>query len=539
MLKEINKYAPVLGLLIFLVSIGTISITARIADPLLWASAIFGVLLFLTIFIQGVSQNFSHYVSNFLYLLFVLGTVVMLFEISQNRHREWDLTQNKVHSLFPPVQEYLQNLQTRVHIIAFTSEADSKYVANELRRYTAFGKSLTFETADPFRDVLTIAQLKVLEPDLTLNTNETMVLRYAVDPETNQPLNDIVRQIKITGIEEEQLINGVIQVVNDRRYNLYFLQDHHELDIESEPSEDNQRTMFTLRNLLAERGFYFRPLNLRTSNVIPADCDILVCVSPLEDLWETEVETLSNYLGAGGKAMFLLDPPINPQIQLTNFSQLLRRFGVNAQTDQLIVDNNATTQYTRDPLLFPIVQYANNPLVRDLGLSGSTFQVNVAMPLFPVAGAEASGFVYQDLLFSGKNSWSISALQLQQLSSDSSASQLARGVIEPRSIAAVVSKGITGPGDERGMKMLVMGDGTCFEDQNLKRTQAIMFFNIVNWMIEGPSTVAIPPRRPPNTPKTEIDPFQQRLLLGGTVFILPSLIFFGGLGYFILRRRTR
>ena len=107
---------------------------------------------------------------------------------------------------------------------------------------------------------------------------------------------------------------------------------------------------------------------------------------------------------------------------------------------------------------------------------------------------------------------------------------------ECRAAALQALGSIARGGALHGTKLLVMGEGTCLLDGTLKNPQANLFYNATNWLIERRSMVAIPMAKIENTPSNITAP-QQRVLLASTVFVLPALLFFGGLGYTILRRR--
>ena len=94
-MKQFLHTLPVLGLLIFLTGIVFISITNDWHNWSSWTVCGLGVLLFLTIFIRGISRNFSHYVSNALCVLFVLITLVgsgLLILLFRKGVGVWDLT---------------------------------------------------------------------------------------------------------------------------------------------------------------------------------------------------------------------------------------------------------------------------------------------------------------------------------------------------------------------------------------------------------------------------------------------------------------
>ena len=64
-MKRFLQTAPVFGLLTFLV--GIIFAARNWQSPVAWFTCGLGVLLFLTIFARGASQNFSNYVTSALF----------------------------------------------------------------------------------------------------------------------------------------------------------------------------------------------------------------------------------------------------------------------------------------------------------------------------------------------------------------------------------------------------------------------------------------------------------------------------------------
>ncbi len=94
-------------------------------------------------------------------------------------------------------------------------------------------------------------------------------------------------------------------------------------------------------------NYEVKTLNLLEKAEVPTDCTVLVVAGPSGDYVQPEVDAIKKYVEGGGRAIFMLDPPlkigrkeIGDNKALTD---LLAAWGVTADKD-LLLDENPLSQ---------------------------------------------------------------------------------------------------------------------------------------------------------------------------------------------------
>jgi ABC-type uncharacterized transport system involved in gliding motility auxiliary subunit len=120
-------------------------------------------------------------------------------------------------------------------------------------------------------------------------------------------------------------------------------------------------------------------VNLLQKAEVPADCTVLVVGGPTGDYIQPEVDAIKKYVEGGGRALFMLDPPLKlgrKQISdNTNLTTLLDGWGVTADKDLLLDESAASQLLGGGPEAPVILQYDSHPIVNDLT------NVSTAFPL--------------------------------------------------------------------------------------------------------------------------------------------------------------
>ena len=76
--------------------------------------------------------------------------------------------------------------------------------------------------------------------------------------------------------------------------------------------DDSRRaTVSPASKPLSQRDNYkVQSINLLQKAEVPADCTVLVVAGPTGDYIQPEVDAIKKYVEGGGRALFLLDPPL-------------------------------------------------------------------------------------------------------------------------------------------------------------------------------------------------------------------------------------
>src|SRR5207247_939603 len=142
--------------------------------------------------------------------------------------------------------------------------------------------------------------------------------------------------------------------------------------------DDTDRTGYSrLRDLLTKEEYTPKSISLLQKAEVPADCTVLVVAGPTGDYQQPAVDAIKKYVEEGGRAFFLLDPPLKmgrSEIAYNDaLASLLQNWGVTLQKD-LILDLNPIGQLAGlGPQVALVTHYDRHAIVNDLKGSATGF----------------------------------------------------------------------------------------------------------------------------------------------------------------------
>lgn len=243
----------------------------------------------------------------------------------------WDVTQDKQHTLSSNTIEFVSTLNNEVQLTAFYVGIPPKYLQDLFNEYERTSEGLIrTEIIDPIEKIAYAAKF-----GHAINGKEHKVI---VQSGVNRKEVDFTH----SSLSEEKLTNAIARTSRAPR-KVYFLTGHREYSIDS----DEYTGLSKFKQLLANNNIHSAQLMLGISQVIPADCDVLIIAGPQSALTLQEEALIADYLAAGGDALFLIehtlvttpDKPLSPEQlqQNPSLNVLLNQWGLNVQSD-IVVD---------------------------------------------------------------------------------------------------------------------------------------------------------------------------------------------------------
>jgi ABC-type uncharacterized transport system involved in gliding motility auxiliary subunit len=238
--------------------------------------------------------------------------------IAHARNKRWDLTEHKVFTLSPQTVSVLQSLREPVRAIAFIAP---EHPAREGLRVTF--ERYRIEAPDHFSYSFEDPQRR---PDLTrkysLRGGQTTVVlvRGEGAQETHTSLNVI---------SEQDLTNALLQLTHAGDQRVYFVIGHGEWPLDRDiprPGQQGRTTSLSdLRRQLTQEGYAPRELNLGGGTPVPRDAALLVVAGAKAPFNAPEVESLREYLAAGGRMIYFAEVYGEPGPELR---KLFAEYGV-------------------------------------------------------------------------------------------------------------------------------------------------------------------------------------------------------------------
>jgi hypothetical protein len=487
-------------------------------------------------FVQRATRNLRLYANMTLYAFFFSGSLVMLFLVIQRHGMTYDATRNKLYSLSQVSKNYLHSLTRPVRVTAFVTEADKDHTRQLLGQYAQATPKFSFQLANPFRDVGVARRfgVSVMPGDVyveTLTTGSATTDRVA----------------KIARISEEDITNGIVQVLRARDVVLYFLAGHDELPLERETAaaalagrRASMRNLSWVREQLERSHVKVRPLQLSQRGRVPADASAVISVAPKTDLSGAEKEALERYLDGGGKAVFLLNADL-PQIgagevrmSLRNLGDLLEEVGILLPREMLA--RPVQTPQGGDHFSIP-VQMLPHGITQIEGNDPLVF--THARPVL-VSRTPPEGIRVEPILLSTPDAISLPREEIAtaMLTRKGIDRQFDVKDLAAHTVAVVATRLSPDLPEEMATRVIVIGNGDFVSTERIDQKGWLLFNNAVGWATHAEELVAVPSTEIENTPVLLTDGEKQFLFLLMAILI-PAIVGLLGVGYTIAKREIQ
>ncbi|MFB3853217.1 MAG: GldG family protein [Vicinamibacterales bacterium] len=447
--------------------------------------------------------------------LIVLGILVAINYIASRQNRRWDLTAGGQYTLSDQTAKVLGSLDAPLQVTVFAKETDFLRYQDRLNEYGYLSRHLNIEYVDPDKNPARAQQAEI-------QSYGTIVLQYKGRTE------------RVVSDTEQEITNGIIKVVTGAQKKVYFVQGHGEKD----PTGSDRTGYNTVATALGRDNFGVEKLVLAQETEVPADATLVVIAGPAVDLLEPEIEKLRRFLGKGGKALFLVDPPSAVDTApLTRLNALIGEWGIELGND-VVVDASGLGQLFGADASVPVVAppYPTHPITDNFGLlTAYPFARSVKPATGGAAGREARSFAE-----TGRRSWAetdIAAL-LKGGKAEVTLDEDKGDKPGPISIAAAVTAPVDqseapatppdGEKKEEGPKpetrVAVIGDSDFAANYAVGiQGNRDFFMNVINWLAQQENLISIRPKDPQDR-RITMTADQQSRLTWLSLVIIPVLI---------------
>lgn len=507
------------------------------------AAIVVYIVLHASAFKDTLSRKSFLYSSNLVLVVVIVLAILVLLNYFLSRHNyRLDFTEAKLHSLSDQSVQVLKNLKKEVQIKGFFRDGNFSRSKMEdlLKNFVYYSKMIKFEFVDP-------------------DKNPGLVKGYNITQDGTTVLEAGANENRITTTTEEDLTNALIKVTREGKKIIYFLEGHGEHSIEQ--AEDLGYSF--VRDELQKLGYEAKKLTLALSETFPQDCALLVVPGPQKDLLPNEFETITGYLGSGGRVFFMVDPETAPGLV-----PYLAQFGITLEND-VIVDT-VSRLFGGDYFMPVITEYEIHEITRNFRYATFFPYARSVDPADP----KPEGITLSVLGKTSPNSWSERQLEQRQVAFDKDKDK--QGPISLAVVGTVDAKALENeetpaeqserdagakkaeePGKEdepetaeespetppavdteREGRLAVFGDSDFASNRYYNLSgNGNFFMNTVNWLTEESDLISIQPRT--SSPRTvQFTPSQGRMIFFVSVVILPLFILVLGISVW-LRRRSR
>lgn len=441
------------------------------------------------------------------YVAVVLAVLVLVNFLANRYNKSFDSTTNKRYSLSEQTEKIVKNLNKDVTISYFDKSRGFQGARDLLGRYENLSNKVKVAYIDAEKEPVRARAAGVRSLPTTV-------------------IESGLKRDEAKSLTEEELTGAFIRVLKDGERNICFttgLGEH-------QPDDTGGSGMSAAKEIAEKSNYKVRAISLLEKAEVPKDCTVVVSGGPRRDYPEAVASALKNYVEAGGKALFLTDPPltglrddISPNPELW---KVLNAWGVTS-TDEIVLDTSGAGRLFRMGPEIPLVaSYEQHPIVRDLKETAS------AMPLVrPLEAKGAVGQASTEKLFS------------------SMANSFAKGVanlkgeiqINPEKdkkgpfVLGVAGTYKTGQANNSG-RFVVIGSSSFAMNAYMNfGGNRDLFGNCLNWLAADEDLISIRPKDPEDR-RIQVTRRQMNVLAWSALILLPLAVIAAGVSVWWRRR---
>jgi ABC-type uncharacterized transport system involved in gliding motility auxiliary subunit len=282
-----------------------------------------------------------------IYILVILAIVTVVNVLGNRYPKSHDFTANKRYTLSDQTDKIIKGLKQDATITDFDQTTKFAQAKDLLDQYSSLSTKVHVVYVDPDRE-----QEKAR--DANIRDYGTVIVQVGLKKE------------QAKSVTEEGITGALIQDLKGSTRTVCFVEGSGERQV-----EDTDRNGYSdFKDLLAKDGYAAKPISLLQQAEIPADCTVIVVGGPVSDYVQPEVDAINHYVENGGRALFMLDPPLkvgkSPIADNTALTSLLSDWGVTADKN-LILDMNPIGQLAGvGPQVALVTIYGTHAIVADM-----------------------------------------------------------------------------------------------------------------------------------------------------------------------------
>jgi len=289
-----------------------------------------------------------------LYIVVVLAVLTVANVLGDRYNKTYDTTANKRYSLSEQTAKIVKGLKEPATIYYYDRPTGFKSAKDALDQYANLSPKVHVEYVDLEKNPLAAREAGI-------RSLGTAIVQIGS------------RKEEAKGLNEEGITGAFIRDLKTTTRTICFVTGSGEHQIDETGPDGYSR----FKDLLGKDSYETKSINLLMKAEVPSDCTVVVVAGPKSDYQQPEVDAINTYVDGGGRAMFLLNPPLKMgRTEIADndaLSKVLEDWGVTPDKD-LILDLNPIGQIAglgyQDAL---VTQYDSHQIVNDMKGTATAF----------------------------------------------------------------------------------------------------------------------------------------------------------------------
>jgi ABC-type uncharacterized transport system involved in gliding motility auxiliary subunit len=440
-----------------------------------------------------------------LYILVIVAIIATANVLANRYNKSYDATSNKRYSLSDQTAKIVKGLKQDATITYFDQSTRFQQAKDQLDQYANLSPKVHVDYVDPDKKPQVAREAGV-------KNYGTTIVQIGMKKEEAKSLN------------EEGITGAFIRDLKNTTRTVCFVSGSGEHQI-----DDTDRSGYSaFKDLLAKDDYSAKSINLLQKAEIPSECTVVVVGGPSGDYQQPQLDAIRKFVEGGGRAMFLLDPPLKMgRSEIADndaLTSLLQSWGVTPEKD-LILDLNPIGQLAGlGPQVALVTSYNRHPIVSEMKGSATGF------PLSRSLEVKSADKTTVEKLFSSSDT-SLATNKLDSPNIDPNDPKNKKG---PLPIAAAGSYN-TGKENSQG-RFVVIGSSAWAANSFIKfNGNRDLALNAMNWLSSDEDLISIRPkeREDRRITMTRAQMYWVRIT---SQFVLPLIVIFAGVSVWWRRR---
>jgi ABC-type uncharacterized transport system involved in gliding motility auxiliary subunit len=439
------------------------------------------------------------------YILIVIAAVVVGNVLADRYNKTYDGTSNKRYSLSEQTDKIVKGLKQDATITYFNQSTRFRDGKDLLDQYANLAPKVRVEYVDPDKN-------PQLAREAGIRSLGTAVVQIGTKKEEAKSMT------------EEGITGAFIRDLKGGTRTVCFVSGSGEHQIDNSDRDGLSR----FKDLLTKDNYDSKAVDLLQKAEVPSDCTTLAIAGPTRNYEQPEVDAIKKYVEGGGRALFLLDPPLKvgrPDIADNDaLTSLLQRWGITPNKD-LILDLNPIGQIAGlGPQVALVTSYSSQPIVSDLKGTATGFPLSRSMEI------KSTDKTSVEKLFDSSSS----SLATNNLSSPEVNVNDSKNKKGPLTIAAAGTYN-TGKENSQG-RFVVVGSSSWAANRFINfNGNNDLALNAINWLSSDEDLISIRPKEQDDR-RITLTRAQLNWVRLTSQFILPLVVVVAGIAVWWKRR---
>jgi ABC-type uncharacterized transport system involved in gliding motility auxiliary subunit len=435
----------------------------------------------------------------------VIAIVVVVNILGSRYVKSFDTTSSKRYSLSDQTLKVVGQLQQDATISYYDQTTRFQEARDLFNQYENASNRIRVQYSDPDKDPNAARQAGIA-------AYGTAIVQVGDKKETAK------------SITEEGITGALIRTLKDTVRTVCFVTGSGEHLI-----DDTQPNGYsTFKDVLAKDNYQTQSISLLQTPEVPAECTTVIIGGPSSNYLQIQVDVIEKYVEGGGRALFLVDPPVQVGRMVVaeneRLTALLASWGVTLGQD-IVLDMNPLGQLAGvGPQVALVTNYESHPIVNVMKGTATGFPMSRTLET-----SNSDKIVVEKLFSSSQGSLATSDLRSGAVRADDP-----RNKKGPFTLAAAGTYK-TDKENSQGRFVVV---GTSFWATNSFITfngNSDFALNAINWLASDEDLISIRPREQDRRPINMTNSQLGRVRIWSQ-FVLPLAVVLMGISVWWRRR---